>query len=182
MIYGLSGDQGAGKSTLAGALVHYCQQRGRRAKVLSFATPLKRLCADLFGFPPGWEAWDQQQKNAPSPYAGWTYRRIYQHVGAQMRAVWPDVWVAAAMREATRLQTVEGYCDIVFDDMRYENEADAIANVGGVCIRLTDAPLGLGDHISDRALDGYEFDTALATREIGLQRAVEVLACYLEVL
>jgi hypothetical protein len=71
------------------------------------------------------------------------------------RALDPDLWVNAAFRHAP-----EGEF-IVCTDMRFPNEYAKIKEYGGQVWRI-ERPGNVGvPHISDTALDGYEFDATI---------------------
>jgi hypothetical protein len=64
-----------------------------------------------------------------------------------------NFWVDLAMKHVYSAENV------VFSDVRYPNEAQAIKDKGGIMIRITKPNVGpVNDHISDKALDGYEVD------------------------
>lgn len=51
---------------------------------------------------------------------------------------------------------------VVFADVRFPNEADAVRKLGGKVVRIERAGVGpANDHISETALDKYEFDIVL---------------------
>lgn len=52
---------------------------------------------------------------------------------------------------------------VVFADVRFPNEADAIRKLGGKVVRIGRAGVGpANDHISETALDRYEFDLVIS--------------------
>ena len=85
-------------------------------------------------------------------------RRLLQVVGTEAgRNVFgPDVWVDLAMRRAA---DVDG--PVVFTDCRFPNEAEAVARLGGIVVRIERDGAGLdigAEHASETALDGYRVD------------------------
>lgn len=131
-VLGIVGAIGHGKSTAAGYLERiHGYTRG------SFAEALKRTCLQLFG-PLGAERrhfyGSQADKAEPIPaLGGTTGRRILERVGTDgFRAVYADVWVRYALE-------VEYSCveRLVFEDVRFPNEAEAIHHHGGHIIRVT---------------------------------------------
>jgi hypothetical protein len=87
-------------------------------------------------------------------------RRTQQRLGKAMRDVDEDVWVRAAF---DRL----GDGGAVFVDCRFPNEAEAIRSRGGIILRIERPGVGpaVGPdgevHISEVALDGYDFDAVV---------------------
>lgn len=74
------------------------------------------------------------------PTADWTRRRVLQYVGTEgFRALDPDHWVKRAMADVGPGELV------VFTDVRFPNEADAIRAAGGIIVGIQkldrDAPL-----------------------------------------
>lgn len=150
LIIGLSGKIGAGKTTLARAFA----ARAPGRLVYSFAEPLKRVVASLYGATA--EQLFGGEKNSPSPYPGWTWRQIVQHVGMMHRDVDPLVWI----RRTFGAIAAFGDHVAIIDDVRFVNEADAIRSRGGVVVRLD--RVGVVDqHVSETDLDDYAFDWTL---------------------
>lgn len=85
------------------------------------------------------------------------YRRLLQAMGTEVgREIFgEDFWVDMTMR---KVHTNRG-SRIVISDVRFPNEANAIQHEGGKVIRI-DRPhtTAVNHHISEHALDGYEFD------------------------
>lgn len=136
------GRAGAGKSTATGYLIKALQKKGKRAFRMSFAAPLKKTCAEIFG-----TAFDidssaffgsQEEKNAPLPQIpGWSGRMILQHIGTEgFRHVSKDVWPKYAINKALTHLELDGYDHMVFDDLRFLSEAEAIKAAGGYIIEM----------------------------------------------
>ncbi len=127
MIVGFSGLAGAGKSTAAAILA------ARGFARVSFADPLKRMLAalDLDPAPPGVHprAWRETPR---ALLCGRTERQALQALGTEWGRVCigADVWVRLWARESAK------WPDVVADDVRFENEAAAIRQAGGVVIRI----------------------------------------------
>jgi hypothetical protein len=81
-------------------------------------------------------------------------QRLGTEVGREMFG--EDFWVEAALSRA------EDGAKIVFADVRFPNEANAIKKLGGKVYRVERDGVGpANDHISERALDDYEFDAVI---------------------
>jgi len=116
IVVGLRGLIGAGKTTVAEAL----RQKYQNVHVRSMAGPLKRGLATM----------GITKTETPAQY-----RKMAQTIGAQLRAENPDWWVIQARKEVQRIACLSDEilktagkrtpppCVIVFDDIRYRNEA-----------------------------------------------------------
>lgn len=123
-IIGLHGQAGAGKSTLA------AQMRLRGWDILKFATPVYDMAdAMLRSAYPG-KSWE---KDEVVPMLNVTYGRLLQLVGTEAgRDVFgPDVWVDHAR---ARLQDAGDL--VLFDDCRFDNEAEMIRAEGGLVVEI----------------------------------------------
>lgn len=117
----------------------------------------------------GEEWWYYQHADGIKPYGFWTGmdksiaerflvkptpRLILQRLGTEgvRDVIHPNAWVNAAMA---------GYSEdknVVFTDMRFPNELNAVASRGGITIRVVRGDGDTGDHPSEVALDDY-FDS-----------------------
>lgn len=89
--------------------------------------------------------WDGAKNTYPE------VRRTLQNLGAGVRKISPDLWVDLAMSNAMSAPAV------VFDDVRYPNEAAAIKKAGGIVVLVNRPGVENTDkHESELALDGYE--------------------------
>jgi hypothetical protein len=89
----------------------------------------------------GWDALKEFSEDA---------RRLMQRMGTEVgrQMFGEDVWVNKAMQDADLEE------NIVFSDVRYENEAEAIIRAGGRLWKITRPGLGpVNEHPSDSALD-----------------------------
>lgn len=128
---GLTGRAQHGKDTLAAVLIEQGLER------VAFADPLRDLVYainPLLGVTLRYRdlldtAGYEKAKRDPE------VRRLLQEVGTQARNVLgPDIWVDAAMRKAARLR-MRGAA-VVFTDVRFPNEAEAIKAMGGILVRV----------------------------------------------
>jgi len=128
MIVGLVGYIGAGKSTVAHILAtQYDMER------MSFAGPLKNICADmLHTAEPTYLRAAQIREAMDDPQRKRTYRALLQWYGQYMRDLDPDYWVKQ-MRESLRGLDV---LNPVIDDVRYPNEAQMLLDRGAVLVRV----------------------------------------------
>jgi hypothetical protein len=85
-------------------------------------------------------------------------RNLLQRLGtdAGRNVLGENVWVDAVFNS---LEEGQRY---VFSDLRFPNEAEAIKSFGGKVIRIQRPGFGpINNHISEVALDGYEFDQVI---------------------
>lgn len=117
----------AGKSTVAGILM-----RERRYSVRSFAEPIKRMAADLLataGFTSkeiGYYMAEGKEETIPYPI-GVSFRYLCQTLGTEWgrNLVSTNLWVDVAFQPEFPGRGV------VFDDVRFPNEVEAIRAAGG---------------------------------------------------
>lgn len=100
-------------------------------------------------------------KDAEGNY--YTIRQLLQKFGTEVgRSISPNLWVDILMRDYLKAKS-EGYEeDWIITDVRFENEANAVRDNGGVLIQIV-RNTGLNDqHISETALDDYKnFDIVI---------------------
>ena len=174
MIVGISGKSGSGKDTVFSMMKEI--ERIGEFKNLKFSSALKEISAGLLGVKE--EDFESQEFKAsviPTSTEGMTYRDFLLEMGTGiMRKADPNYWVKLAMEEA-KTQQAMGW-EIVFTDMRFPNEMQAVKDAGGITLRV-DMAGNIGvDHISDKSLDDAIFDyriTAMKSDLDGLRLSVK---------
>lgn len=161
ILVGISGKRGAGKDTFRDLLIEELTKRKIHALRYSFADPLKKAAAAMFGF-------DEQLcytlkgKEVQVPAARMTVREVLQHLGTE--CVKPffgeDVWIRIAEEQVKQLEADV----VVFADVRFPAEAKMFMHANRYLIRIegdpTDVRKGLRDedeHVSETALDNFSF-------------------------
>jgi hypothetical protein len=156
VIIGLGYKAGAGKDTAANFL---CGRHGFRR--ISFAEPLKRAAAEIFGFNE-YQLYDPQGKEETDKFWQITPRYALQWLGTDvMRQQFDqEIWVKNAKK---RIEAEEG--NVVVTDVRFPNEIAAIKEWGGLLVRVErefdDRPgmaVSETKHSSEIALDNYDPD------------------------
>jgi len=122
MIIGITGYKRCGKDTVAKILKNYSEVE---VKNLSFAEALKNGASAMFGNEPS----DKDKESCVYGFT-FTWRSLYQTLGASIRNLDEDVWVKLAMSK------IDPNCLNIFTDVRYPNEAKAIREKGGKIIKV----------------------------------------------
>ena len=137
-IIGLTGPKGVGKSTYAKSI--------EGAIILSFATPIKEMLKVIL---PGEKYLHFKEEPIPQFPDNLNTRQLLQSLGTEWgrEGVYPNIWVDQAYKAA---EPYIGKRTIVFDDIRFPNEAWAIRRWGHTHEVLTEIV-----HISRK---GYEPD------------------------
>jgi hypothetical protein len=127
-LIGVAGKAGAGKGAIGDWF-----QREFDAQVISFADPMREALTALFGFPRNaWE--DREWKEAPLPMIGKSPRQLMQTFGTDWgrNMVNPDLWVSQVIGR----WRASGCVLTVVPDVRFDNEAMAIRQAGGVMLQV----------------------------------------------
>ena len=159
MLIGLSGKAGSGKSTVT----RYLNDQGFGTR--KFAGPLKAMIAALLeqqGVSPETtpEYIEGCLKEIPTVYLGGrSPRYAMQTLGTEWGRglISENFWVDAAVK-----QIADGDGDLIFDDVRFPNEALAIRRAGGVVVNVVRPSLDpVEAHPSECALADFAFNYVL---------------------
>jgi hypothetical protein len=164
-VIGLSGKMGSGKSTVASQLMGLIPG----SVVLSFAGPLKREAASVYGFPEALAYSESGKKSlvALSPEGEKimgrgmaTVREILQAHGTMRRAEDPEYW-DKQMTRALDILEGNGVPLVVVDDVRFPSEVATLAHRGARLYRIEPYPGWIpsetAQHASETALDDFPF-------------------------
>lgn len=123
-IIGITGKAGAGKDTIAHRL---CEKHGY-AKV-AFADPIRRGILAMFKINPMYFLPSFKEETLPN--IGKSPRELMQTLGTEWgrNLVHPDLWMILA-KEAILAHLALGRC-VVITDVRFENEAAFVRELGG---------------------------------------------------
>jgi hypothetical protein len=174
-IIGVCGSAGSGKSAVADILARECG-----FVVIALADPLKRFCAEAWGWDRATLWGSSHRRNEPDTRYRMasgeflTPRRALQVLGTEFgRTMDPDVWVRLAIQMAARVGAGanyapeigltnwlfpihETYNGVVIPDVRFRNEVDAINRAGGKVWKVVRDGAGLegeaGLHASEQEL------------------------------
>lgn len=132
IILGITGKAGVGKDTLAGIFVDVFG-----FKRDYFARSLKEGCKVMFGLTQE-QLEDRGLKEKVIPFWGMSPRKMMQLLGTEAgRNVFgEDVWVKSLINRIEQDQRSNADNLYVISDVRFENEAEAIRNMGGYIVHL----------------------------------------------
>lgn len=170
MIIGLTGPAGSGKTTAAKYLV---ERYG--ATRFSFAEPLKRMAMMIYGLSEEQVFGPLEAKEAVDSRHGKSPRELLQFLGTDVCRTWlgPDVWANAAL---SKLEPGRLY---VCDDVRFDNEAEAIRERGGEIwhLRALGAPgTASTGHATEAGVQCCSLRDVTLTAEYGhVDRALSVI-------
>jgi hypothetical protein len=143
----------AGKTTCANHL------RSRYGYgILTFAAPLKRMLATLV----------QIHDKDATPYilCGRTVREAMQTLGTEWgrQLIGDDIWLRAAREEVERIQ-LSGARGIACDDVRFDNEARLVRELGGRVVWLGRPGLKAMEHVSERGINTDLIDYCITAHD-----------------
>jgi cytidylate kinase len=130
-IIAFTGNMGSGKSTAAEAL-----QNTYKWRRMSFAEPLRDMLRCI-----GLEASDftPEGKKRKIEWLGKTPRELMQTLGTEWgrKLASDSIWVDLMRRRIEFGFNELGYDGVVIDDCRFDNEAKAIREMGGIVIKIS---------------------------------------------
>lgn len=153
MIVGFNGKAGSGKDTAAQALIDLGWFK------YSFAQPIRDGLTAMFGISQA-DMFNQDIKNLPDYYQGKSIRYLLQSLGTEWgrRFISENVWIDRTMQICSQHENV------VLADVRYDNEAQAIIDAGGIVIqvvRLNNEHInltlknGIASHETEKGISDY---------------------------
>lgn len=151
-IIGLAGRKQSGKTTAAEYLVKCGFVRQ------SFADPIKNMVSTLFkdlGHEERLSFLLNDGKEFLLPDICKSPRWMMQTLGTEWgrNLIDPDLWV-----EAARKKVLSTRDSVVFDDVRFENEATMIRNLGGLIIHIDRGDLVTDSHASEQGIRDHADD------------------------
>lgn len=173
-IIGITGRARSGKDTLANFLVEHGE-----AERMSFANPVRRFISKLTGIKMD-DLLDGPLKEQPLPeFGGKSPRQMMQTLGTEWGRdlIDPNLWITVARKE---LEFAANYPLawrpelVVFSDVRFENEAAMIRELGGQIIHIRrPGAEAVNSHVSEAGVRVAHGDVVV-NNEFGLDHLREV--------
>ena len=175
ILIGIAGPAQSGKSTMAGEFRRIIEFRGQKYAEKPFAGPLKRMLASI-----GVDTSDLS-KNAPVAFLDGqiTPRIMMQTLGTEWgRALLPDLWLRVWQHELDD----SAHC-VCVPDIRFNNEAELIRELGGVIIHVqrkpTAAMLAVPAHASEAGITCVNGDI-IFRNDRGIEKMAQLAASILD--
>lgn len=169
----ITGPAGAGKDTLADEIANWGVK-------YSFALPLKQALNAMFGW--AMEQWDDRTwKEAIIPWLGKSPRQLAQTLGTEWGRdiIHPALWVLLFEQRYAEHRANFGNMPFVVADCRFDNEAIAVAKLGGVVLRIERPGVaGVSGHVSEAGVNSRLIDAYVVNnteRQDYIARALQVL-------
>lgn len=128
-LIGICGKARSGKDTIAKYL--WNQHAFTR---IAFADPVKLAAQKIFGLTDA-QTWNDDLKEVEIPYWGMSPRRMFQLVGTEGgRDIFGyDLWIKRFILSYSMFKHTD---DVVVPDVRFDNEAETIRELGGIIIEV----------------------------------------------
>lgn len=196
-ILGLHGFKGSGKSTTQTAVRRMLGEKEKalgydlrtNIHALSFAEPLKDVCAAMFGSSPNWRGSQAEKESDLHPHAQnlfdgvKTYRQAMQFIGTDLfrKHLGQDVWVKLMRIQIGKIIGDSRFKDaknlFIIDDVRFPNEAEYILGLGGAVVRIVKTGQEINDMHASEMLLADVFLTK--TLEFKTKEDIEMAAGYI---
>lgn len=139
MLIGFTGQMFSGKSTAAKII----QSKHPNAYIESFAAPVKKIACECFGW------------NGIKDEKG---RKLLQIIGTEAgRQYNPNIWVDKMRAALDTVYNLESDI-VVIDDLRFENEAEFVHELGGkVILMKRDTGHEKSSHASEQGIKSYDY-------------------------
>jgi hypothetical protein len=157
MIIGITGRKRSGKDTIAQYLT---RQWG--FKKYALAEPIRICCRIIFGWS---ENWIEHHKEEIDAFWGISYRKAAQLIGTDLfRKTLPEIdpVFRIVTGDEIWINRMRKMCDLdtnwVVPDVRFQNEASAIRELGGLVLRVERDDEEWDDHPSETSTDSIQAD------------------------
>lgn len=176
LIIGISGKMQSGKTTTANILKNIFLKQGYHVILDSFAAPIKEMCLEngwltkehlkdknkfcslQWKNMPGYTYYYNTVRNGPDPEQFMTSRELLQYLGTDIfRHIDKNFWIKLAFKKAQDSIIEDGVEIIIYDDVRFINECEAIKQKNGFLIYLMRS-LILDSHSSETELDPFNYN------------------------
>lgn len=177
-VIGFTGFLEVGKSTAADGVIAAAVAAKIPLAKFSFAEPGKQML-ELLGVPPECLRTEEGKRRPLPEFGGKTGRELMQTLmtdwGRNM--VSSDLWVRASARMMLRMVGSGVMC--IIDDIRFDNEAEIVIDLGGTVIEVTRPGKVRSAHPSEHGIQRYWIDRFIANDgTISDLQAVACAACF----
>lgn len=156
-IVALDGKAGAGKDTVAHLLVDALMTRGRKARFMAFADPVRAALLAM-GVPSS-HIYNRDLKEVPIPGWGRSYRELAQTLGTEWgrELHGNEFWINRLADRVVNLGAAGHLPDVlIISDVRMQNEADWVLARRGLLVRVVRP--GIADVRAHQSEDGIHGD------------------------
>ncbi len=146
MLLALTGSMGSGKTTVVNIIRSYRPN----LQVVKIAQPL-------------YDIQDYVYSRIKRPLTEAKDRRLLQYLGTEWgREIDSNLWINLWKEEVERIQATDPYTLIIADDLRFDNEAQVIKEMGGVLVKVDASTRARADRInlintSHKSENGVDF-------------------------
>ena len=156
VLIAFTGYKGSGKTTASKYLITV-----QDYEKLSFASPLKNICKEVFGFTE--EQLYGSEKETVDPFWNIEPRKVLQIVGTELFRkelgrhipnIGEDIWTKCLQKKIMNNPNAH----FVIDDLRFPNEAELIRSLGGKIIRIHRPGTVCDGHDSEKYVDHIQSD------------------------
>lgn len=166
-LIGLTGQKGAGKSTVANHLV-----KNHEHVELAFANPIKKLIINLFNIDKKYVN-DPELKETIIPELNVSGRRLMQVIGTELfreklSSALPElkldgesVWIHSVVKNIKVWLDEFPNCSIVVSDVRFDNEYEALKRLGFTIYKIERSTENKDAHLSER---GCKYDVKVENK------------------
>ena len=150
-LIGLTGKAGVGKSTVRQMIVDIFATKNILTGKGSFAAPIRDMVAAMTGT--RLDLTKSEIKHRFVPGFDFTYRKLLQVLGTEVgRHLDEDIWVKLAKDVDELVTTIDDNAIIIYDDVRFENEA-AYIREHGILIHLARGMNTTDEHTSEAGVE-----------------------------
>ena len=152
-LIGFAGKKFSGKSTAANWFI-----QNENAICIPVAQPLKDGLQVMFGWTSEQLA-DPELKEVVDPFLGFSPRRAMQLIGTEgvRKLLGEDTWAKMLMKTINNIWSFQPDQVIVVPDIRFEDEAAAIRDAGGVIVHVI-------RHVVNHIVDGHSSEAGIQTK------------------
>lgn len=167
VVIGFSGKAGVGKDTYKDSVLRLTNYK---YVPYSFAGPLKKACEFMFGWSQD-QIEDRKFKEAIDPAWGFSPRRAMQLLGTEFgRVLKPTLWLDFATKKLQEVQAYD-FAGLVVPDVRFENEAKWVRDLGGILVHLeaSDLKTDVPAHASESGVARVDGDVVIVNHFDGIR-------------